>query len=190
MADVKAVLVEVPSIVEGGGPGSKELFSKGAIFTDYTPGPLPDASVDPSWVTEGDLQSFKNLLADGKELIRLDLTPSSNFEEELFQILDDGDRKTIYAVLSPKALAFYGHGVEKKAGKIERQAKHLDVLPTLSVVAEFFLTKNIKGSILYEALKNPNYKLSTIGKLKAALGRLEKVLKRDNQEPWDKHDCA
>jgi hypothetical protein len=58
------------------------------------------------------------------------------------------------------------------------------------MIGEFYLGGDIDGRVLFGALKNPSFKQTQVAKLKAAIGRLEKILKRDNLEPWDKHDCA
>jgi hypothetical protein len=44
--------------------------------------------------------------------------------------------------------------------------------------------------VIYQAFKDPNFKLKEIKKLKDGLARMEAALTRQSREPWDKIDCA
>jgi hypothetical protein len=190
MADIKSVFIEVPSLEADSGPGCREVLAKGAVFSNYSPGQWPPNALEPLTIKgslTGSLAEALNNLQSGRELTVLKLE-SQNFDGDLFELLDNSDRRTILAVTAPDKLAFYGFGVNQ--GSFAAAASFSDIWPTLASVGEFYLTSDVSGAVLFEALKNPNFKQTQIAKLKAALARLEKMLKRDNQEPWDKHDCA
>jgi hypothetical protein len=127
-------------------------------------------------------------LAAGQTLIYLDLS-GTDHDAKLYELLNKSDRRTIAAVVSSQRLIFYGLGVKAKL-KSERKVTYQDVLPTLAQVGEFYLADEVSGQVIFEALKNKNHKQGQVERLKAALERLEKILKRDKREPWDKHDCA
>ncbi|MDR1049639.1 MAG: hypothetical protein LBP95_00890 [Deltaproteobacteria bacterium] len=190
MADIKTIVVRVPEIREFSGPGCDELLKNGAVFSDYRDGEIAGLSdADAGRARAENLETALARLKDGRDLVLLRLERPV-FEAGLLELLEKSDRRTILAVVSPDRLVFYGFGVANKAGVIRDPAAAADVLPTLAMVGEFFLEGSPAGRVLYRALKNPNFKQVQIEKLKAALGRLEKMLKRENREPWDKHDCA
>jgi hypothetical protein len=191
MAEIKTLIVQVPEISSEAGQGSLEVLTKGTLFENYEPGPVLEAldqGLDQGQTIVQTLSEAILRLEKGQELTYLELK-GPQFDQELFELIDKSDRRTVMALLSGKSLAFYGLGISPKK-KSTTQASYRDVLPTLAQVGEFYLSQPVRGAVLFEALKNPNYKQSQIGKLKAALERLEKMLKRGNQEPWDKHDCA
>jgi hypothetical protein len=47
------------------------------------------------------------------------------------------------------ALAFYGTGINAKAEKLERAVAAKDIFPTLAYIADFPLTGECTGAILY-----------------------------------------
>ncbi len=86
-------------------------------------------------------------------------------------------------------LTFTGPGI-KKGSRLERNCSLLDVVPTICYLMDLPLPAQVEGSILYQALKNPDFKADEINKLKAGLARMETALQRGERQPWDKHECA
>jgi hypothetical protein len=190
MADIKTLIVSVPEITEDQGPGCQEALKKGAYFRNYSTGPVLD-SVDQDQALAARVQTVDSALerlGQGAALTYLELT-TPDFDRGLYDLIDRSDRRTVIALISTKVLLFYGLNINVKV-KPASPSSFQDVLPTLAQMGEFYLSDQVRGTILFEALKNPNYKQTQVAKLKAALDRLEKILKRDNREPWDKHDCA
>lgn len=110
---------------------------------------------------------------------------------DMDKILDSIDRRTLIVAMSEtEGLAFYGFSVNTKAGKIDRAITAQDVYATIAFVADLEIDANCTGGVLYQMLKDPNFKRSEIAKLKDAIARMESVISRDNREPWEKHDCA
>ena len=93
-------------------------------------------------------------------------------------------------VVSGKGVAFWGFGVNNKAGAVNRAATAQDIYVTIANIVDLPITAECTGAILYQMMKDPNLKISEINKLKEAISRMESVIARDNREPWDKHDCA
>lgn len=111
-------------------------------------------------------------------------------DSNLDAVLDGVDRKTLVVVVSDKGVAFWGFGVNNKAGAISRAANAQDIYVTIANIVDLPITAECTGAILYQMMKDPNLKISEINKLKEAISRMESVIARDNREPWDKHDCA
>ncbi len=105
-------------------------------------------------------------------------------------ILENVDRRTLVVVVSDKGVAFWGHGVNNKAGVVNRAVNAQDIYVTIANITDLPITAECTGAILYQMMKDPNLKISEINKLKEAISRMESVIARDNREPWDKHDCA
>ncbi len=105
-------------------------------------------------------------------------------------ILENVDRRTLVVVVSDKGAAFWGHGVNNKAGAVNRAVNAQDIYVTIANITDLPITAECTGAILYQMMKDPNLKISEINKLKEAISRMESVIARDNREPWDKHDCA
>ncbi|MDR1111120.1 MAG: hypothetical protein LBP92_10625 [Deltaproteobacteria bacterium] len=190
MAEIKTLVALVPEIDPLLGPG-RGLLEGGAVFGCYAQGPLFGAlgpGREPSIRADGPDEALARI-RDGQELTCLELRGPS-LGAQLGDLIDQTDRRTVMAIVSPSALAFLGYGISRGAGGPAARASAADVLPTLAQVGEFFLDGKIEGAVLFEALLNPNFKQAQIAKLRAALDRLERMLRRDNREPWDKHDCA
>ncbi|MDE7012837.1 MAG: hypothetical protein K2O76_06335 [Mailhella sp.] len=105
-------------------------------------------------------------------------------------ILENVDRRTLVVVVSDKGVAFWGHGVNNKAGAVNRAVNAQDIYVTVANITDLPITAECTGAVLYQMMKDPNLKISEINKLKEAISRMESVIARDNREPWDKHDCA
>ncbi|MDR1487069.1 MAG: hypothetical protein LBT62_03610 [Deltaproteobacteria bacterium] len=189
MADIKSVYIQVERLEAGSGPSFEEILDNGAVFSNYVHDKWPPSNLE-SEATEGVWVEYEEIfgrLQSGQELSAFELG-AENSDAKLSKLLDASDRRTTFAIASPNRLAFYGFGVS--GGRFDSPARFLDIFTTMAMIGEFYLGKYPSGSVLFEALKNPNFKQTQIGKLKAALARLEKMLKRDDREPWDKHDCA
>ena len=143
-------------------------------------------------VTKAQPADLAELIEKGEALTLVDLgdADTAALNTALETVFEATDRKTVMAVVAKGALALYGNSIDAKAGTLSRKANAADVIPTLSYIADFALTKECTGAILYQGLKSSNLKLDEVTKLKEALIRMESVIARDNREPWDKHDCA
>ncbi|MDR2387605.1 MAG: hypothetical protein LBE80_08490 [Deltaproteobacteria bacterium] len=188
MADIKTLIIRVNELSEPKGKGSQEALRKGAYFENYWPGEVSQNAEAQQLKQAESPQVALEMLAAGQALIEVELN-GPDHERELFELLEQSDRRTILAIISKNSLVFYGLGVKAKHKSAE-PVSFKDVLPTLAQVGEFYLAETVEGRVLFSALKNKNYKQGQIERLKAALERLEKILKRENREPWDKHDCA
>lgn len=193
MADKKALIVlACNATIAAEGDFLTKLLKKAALFTDYTCGTVTDGFVEADLVTKAQPADLAGLIENGEALTVIDLgdADTTALNQAFETIFDAVDRKTIIAVAGKGSLALYGNSVDGKAGNIARKANATDIVPTLAYVADFPITKDCIGGILYQGLKSPNLKLDETTKLKEALIRMESVIARDNREPWDKHDCA
>jgi hypothetical protein len=193
MAEKKALIVLAPAADIGCHcPALEKFMKKGALFTDYVNGDLAEAET--LGETAPRLRPEDITAESQKErpicIVDLGSADAAALDAALADILDSIDRKTVVAVSARNGLAFYGTGINSKAGSLQRSCHARDILPTLAYIADFPITNACTGAILYQALKSPNLKLEEIGKLKEAIVRMEGALARDNREPWDKHDCA
>ncbi len=190
MAEKKAIIVLAPEAeIAACGDGLGKLLKKGVVLKNYTAGNSLEAaegaiSVAPAGVADE--------VATGTALMVVDLGTAGTAELDtaLAAVLDGTDRRCTLAVVAKGAVVFYGLGVDAKAGEVARAAQARDIVPTLAYIADFPITTECTGAVLYQVLKSPNLKMDEIGKLKEALVRMESALARDNREPWDKHDCA
>jgi len=82
-----------------------------------------------------------------------------------------------------------GPGI-KKGQRLERTVWLTDIVPTICYLLDLPIPEHAEGAIIYQAFKNPDFKLKEIDKLRIALARMETALARQNREPWDHHDCA
>ena len=193
MAEKKALIIAAGNAeLAGSGPGMEKLLKKAALFTKYATGDIALDAVAANAVTRLDPAEVEAAVEKGVTLGFIDLgaADAAALDAALAVVLEGSDRKTVIAVAAGNALAFYGLGIDAKAGSLDRAASAKDIVPTLAHIADVPLTGRCTGAVLYQALKNPNMKLEEIGKLKEALTRMEGALARDNREPWDKHDCA
>ncbi|MBW2141342.1 MAG: alkaline phosphatase family protein [Deltaproteobacteria bacterium] len=86
-------------------------------------------------------------------------------------------------------LCLTGPGV-KKGFRLERTCNITDLVPTICYLLDFPVPENVEGAVIYQAFKDPNFKMKEIKKLKDGLARMEAALERGSREPWDHHDCA
>jgi arylsulfatase A-like enzyme len=86
-------------------------------------------------------------------------------------------------------LAMAGPGL-RRGYRMERTAWLTDIVPTLCYLMDWPLPEQAEGAVLYQAFKDPNFKLKETAKLRDALARMETALARQDRQPWDKHDCA
>ena len=86
-------------------------------------------------------------------------------------------------------LVLNGPGI--RAGlRLQRNVWLTDVVPTICYALDLPVPEQAEGAVIYQAFKDPNFKLKQITKLGEALARMETALARDARQPWDKHDCA
>ena len=86
-------------------------------------------------------------------------------------------------------LSFNGPGI-KKGYRLERTCNLIDIVPTICYLLDLPLPAQAEGAVLYQAFKDPDFKLKETAKLKAGLARMETALQRGERQPWDKHECA
>ena len=95
-----------------------------------------------------------------------------------------------WGIGSLKALmSLTGPGI-KKGHRLQRTTWLPDLVPTICYLMDLPMPAQTEGSVLYQALKNPDFKTEEINKLKAALARMETAMQRGERQPWDKHECA
>ncbi|NJB67996.1 putative AlkP superfamily phosphohydrolase/phosphomutase [Desulfobaculum xiamenense] len=78
----------------------------------------------------------------------------------------------------------------KKNFRMERSCWLWDVVPTICELLGFPKPETCEGAVLYQALKDPNFKDKELEKLREGMKRMEAAMARDSREPWDHHDCA
>ena len=108
----------------------------------------------------------------------------------LAQALEVANRRTVLVVAASDGVAFYGLGINSKAGQVDRSVTAQDIALTIATIADIPIGADCTAAIIYQVLKDPNLKLNELIKLQEALARMESVIERNNREPWDKHDCA
>jgi hypothetical protein len=86
-------------------------------------------------------------------------------------------------------LTMTGPGM-KKGHRLKRTVWLTDIVPTICYLLDLPFPEQAEGSVIYQAFKDPNFKLKEIKKLKDGLARMETALTRQSREPWDKIDCA
>ncbi len=86
-------------------------------------------------------------------------------------------------------LTFTGPGI-KKGYRLERNVSLVDIVPTICYLTDLPLPAQAEGAIVYQALKDPDFKAKELNKLKDGLARMETALQRGERQPWDKHECA
>jgi predicted AlkP superfamily phosphohydrolase/phosphomutase len=86
-------------------------------------------------------------------------------------------------------LSFTGPGI-KKGYRLERNCSLVDIVPTVCYLMDLALPAQAEGAVIYQVLKDPDFKSKEISKLKDGLARMETALQRGERQPWDKHECA
>jgi len=86
-------------------------------------------------------------------------------------------------------LTFTGPGI-KKGFRLVRTTNIVDIVPTICYLLDFPVPAQTEGAVIYQALKDPDFKAKEIEKLKSGLARMETALQRGERQPWDKHECA
>lgn len=184
MADKKAILVNAKGVKLASSSETMDKLNK-------------KAAVMPNAQTSDIVDKAKAL--GGKPANSTDLAPL--LEKETFAILEGGEdaiaaaleaanRRTLLVVAADDGVAFYGLGINGKAGKVDRKADADDVILTIANIVDLPIAPDCTAAVLYQVLKDPNLKLNELIKLQEALNRMESVIERNNREPWDKHDCA
>jgi hypothetical protein len=72
-------------------------------------------------------------------------------------------------------LSFTGPGI-KKGSRLERTCNLVDIVPTICYLMDLPVPAQAEGSVLYQALSDPNILTSTITGLQSELRRIEGVL--------------
>lgn len=184
MADKKAILVKGNGLkLAGSSDALDKLNKKAAVLTDAdTTGLVEKAAA------LGGVKTTPSEVAQTLE--RNVLAILEGGEEALAAALEAANRRTLVVAVADDGVAFYGLGINSKAGKVDRKADAGDIALTIATLADLPIGADCQSAILYQVLKDPNLKLNELIKLQEALARMESVIERNNREPWDKHDCA
>ncbi len=164
-----------------------KLSKKSTAFTNYASGA---SGVD---TLEGGILSTYDKLEEAKQsglslvVVKLD---AANFEKGMEAIVEANDRHSFMMVNAKNALVFAGAAANKASAEQSRACSNADVAPTLCYMFGYPVPENCTGSVLYQALKNPNMPHDAIAKLQDVIDHLEAAVERDSRAPWDKHDCA
>jgi len=86
-------------------------------------------------------------------------------------------------------LALSGPGI-KRNYRLERTCGLVDIVPTICYLMDLPLPAQAEGAVIYQALKDPDFKIKEMNKLRNGLARMEVALQRGERQPWDKHECA
>lgn len=78
----------------------------------------------------------------------------------------------------------------KKNNIMERSCWLWDLVPTICYLTGIPVPPTCEGAVLYQAMKDPDFKDKELKKLSEGIARMEAVMSRNSREPWDHHDCA
>ncbi len=184
MSDKKAIFIDAAGMnLANSGEALDKLNKKAAVLTSADASGLAD-----KLVALGGVKADAASLAQTMESAVLAVL--SGKEEALAAALEAANRRTVVVVAAADGVAFYGMGINAKAGKVARKVTADDIALTIATLADLAIGEDCTAAIVYQVLKDPNLKLNEIIKLQEALARMESVIERNNREPWDKHDCA
>ncbi|MBQ9453197.1 MAG: hypothetical protein IJU65_07915 [Desulfovibrio sp.] len=184
MADKKAILVIADGMkLTDASEGLDKLRKKAAVLTNAETSGLADKAA-----ALGGVQSDVATIAATLEKNVLAVTRGK--VEAVDAALEAANRRTVVVVSADDGVAFYGMGINSKAGAVARKVTADDITLTIATLADLPISEDCTAGIIYQVLKDPNLKLNEMIKLQEALARMESVIERNNREPWDKHDCA
>ena len=186
MAEKKAILVLADSLDLNASGDTLDALRKKAALLPHADCAGLAAVAEKLGAVKTDASGIQAALDGAKEDSVLVMVEG----DALAAALEAADRRTLVIVATGKGAAFYGLAINAKAGTVERAVNAQDIAVTIATIADLPVDENCTGAIIYQVMKNPNLKLDDIRKLKEALVRMESVIRRDNREPWDKHDCA
>ena len=217
MADKKAILVNAKGVkLTDAGEALDKLNKKAAVLPNAETATLADKAAtlggvkttgaevaavlekSPFAVLEGAADAVAAALGGvkttGAEVAAvLEKAPFAVLEgaaDAVAAALEAANRRTVVVVAADDGVAFYGMGINGKAGKVARKVDSGDIALTIATIADLPIGEDCESAIIYQVLKDPNLKLNELIKLQEALARMESVIERNNREPWDKHDCA
>ena len=78
----------------------------------------------------------------------------------------------------------------KKNFRMERMCWLWDIVPTICYLTGVPVPPTCEGAVLYQAMKNTDFKEKELERLREGIKRMEAAMARDSREPWDHHDCA
>lgn len=184
MADKKAILVlaEGMKLTEGGEALDK-LNRKAAVLTSADAAGLADKAAALGGVRTDAAGLAATLEKNVLAVVR-------GKADVVGAVLEAANRRTVVVVAADDGVAFYGMGINGKAGTVARKVDADDIVLTIATLADLPISEDCTAAIIYQVLKDPNLKLNEMIKLQEALARMESVIERNNREPWDKHDCA
>lgn len=89
----------------------------------------------------------------------------------------------------PPLLIMSGPNI-KKNHTMDRTCWLWDIVPTICFLTGIPVPPTCEGAVLYQAMKDPNFKDKELERLREGIKRMETAMARDSREPWDHHDCA
>ena len=186
MADKKVLLVLAEDLdLNAAGDALDQLKKKAALLPNAESAGLEDLAKKMGGVdVPADAESMKAAVSGENGLA------VAHGAASLAPALEAADRRTLVLVAAGRGAAFYGLAVNAKAGSVDRAVNAQDLAVTMAVIGDLSLDETYTGAVIYQVLKNPNFKRDEIKKLQDAIMRMESVLERNSREPWDKHDCA
>ncbi len=190
MAEKKAIIVVCPKACVCKDSSMDTFKEKGTIFTSFTNGDVlaeARAVEGAAFVKAADVAAQ---LEAGTPLTVVDFSnDAAGFEAGLAAIMEATGRRVTLCMVCDKGLVLSGNGIAKN-GIVNRAATFKDVIPTLGYIAEIYIPADLDGTVLYQALKDPNARLKEIAKLGESVQAMEAAMERNARQPWDKHDCA
>lgn len=163
-ADVKALAATGASVVT---PGAENLWDA-AKANDFVVGAL-DESFDMCVLEAG--------------------AAAADVEAVLASAQNVADRTTLIVVVARDAAIFHGNGFAK--GHVVEAAMPAGcVAATVAYITDFAVPAACVAPIAYAALKDVNYKLKEVRRMRDEVKNMEAAMERKTRQPWDKHDCA
>ncbi len=188
MADKKVILIISQDAKLAGGDAVTKFTKKAAKAENYK---------------GGDLLAFAKSVTGGvacgpakiKESFEKDsafvfVEADTDMEDCMAEVMAVVDRRTM-VVWAGKTTVWFGGLGTKKGGNTAREISAVDIIPTISYVADIPLTGDEEGAVIYQVLKDPNLKAKEINRLKDSVSRMEAAMERaEGHDPWTKHDCS
>lgn len=186
MAEKKVLLVLAEDMdLNGSGDALDQLKKKAALLPNAKSGGLAELAKKMGGEdVPADAEAMKAALSGENGLA------VARGAAALAPALEAADRRTLLVVAAGSGAALYGMAINAKAGSVDRAVNAQDLAVTMAAIGDLPLDETYTGGIIYQALKNPNFKRDEIKKLQEAILRMESVLERNSREPWEKHDCA
>lgn len=114
---------------------------------------------------------------------------AAEVETVLASAQEVSDRTTLIVIITRDGAIFHGNGFAK-GHVVEEELPAGCVAATIAYIADFAVPANCVAPVAYAALKDVNYKLKEIRRMREEVKNMEAAMERKTRQPWDKHDCA